>query len=144
MSLLVIDPTSPTPPFEQLRAQLLAQMHAGDLAAGTRLPTVRQLASDLGLAPGTVARAYKELEAAGAIETRGRRGTFVAWSPDAGERRVQELATQLAAVAREHRVAPERVRAVVDSALDSDPTQGESGLTRPPSGLTSTSAPADP
>lgn len=117
--MLVVDPVSPTPPFEQLRVQLLAQMHAGELAAGTRLPTVRQLASDLGLAPGTVARAYKELEAAGAIETRGRGGTFVAWSADAGERRVQELATRLAAVAREHRVPPERVRAAVDSALDS-------------------------
>jgi DNA-binding transcriptional regulator YhcF (GntR family) len=117
MRLLVVDPASPTPPFEQLRVQLLAQMQAAELAAGARLPTVRQLASDLGLAPGTVARAYKELEAAGAIETRGRGGTFVAWSPDAGERRVQELAAQLAAAAREHRVPAERVRAALDGAL---------------------------
>jgi DNA-binding transcriptional regulator YhcF (GntR family) len=106
-------------PYEQLRARLLAEMQDGTRAAGSRLPTVRALAEQLGLAPGTVARAYKELEAAGAIETRGRGGTFVAWSADAGERRVQELATQLAAVAREHRVPPERVRAAVDSALDS-------------------------
>ncbi|HET8895722.1 MAG: GntR family transcriptional regulator [Actinomycetota bacterium] len=118
MSLRPIDPASPTPPFEQLRSQLLAQMQAGDLAAGTRLPTVRQLASDLGIAPGTVARAYKELEAAGAIETRGRAGTFVAWSPDAGERRIQELATQLAAVARELGVPADRVRAALGAALD--------------------------
>jgi len=117
VSLLVIDPASPTPPFEQLRAQLLAQMQAGELAAGARLPTVRQLASDLGLAPGTVARAYKELEASGAIETRGRAGTVVAWSADAGERRVQQLAAQLAAVAREHRVPATRVRALLDAAL---------------------------
>jgi DNA-binding transcriptional regulator YhcF (GntR family) len=118
MTLLVIDPASPTPPFEQLRAQLLAQMQAAELAAGARLPTVRQLAADLGLAPGTVARAYKELEAAGAIETRGRGGTFVAWSPDAGERRVQELTAQLVAVARENGVPPVRVRAALDAALD--------------------------
>ena len=118
MSLLVIDPASPTPPFEQLRSQLLAQMQAGELAAGTRLPTVRQLASDLGLAPGTVARAYKELESAGAIETRGRAGTVVAWSADAGERRVQQLATQLASVAREVGMPAARVRATLDAALD--------------------------
>jgi DNA-binding transcriptional regulator YhcF (GntR family) len=117
VSLLTVDPASAVPPFEQLRVQLLAQMQAGALVAGTRLPTVRQLASDLGLAPGTVARAYKELEAAGAIETRGRGGTFVAWSPDAGERRVQELTAQLAAVAREHRVPAATVRAALDAAL---------------------------
>lgn len=117
MNLIAIDPASPVPPFEQLRAQLFAQMQSGGLVAGARLPTVRQLAADLGLAPGTVARAYKELEAASAIETRGRSGTFVAWSADVGERRVQELAAQLAAVAREHRVSAERVRTAVEAAL---------------------------
>ncbi|MFT4283800.1 MAG: GntR family transcriptional regulator [Protaetiibacter sp.] len=72
-------------PYERLRDRLLAEMRDGTRAAGSRLPTVRALAEELGLAPGTVARAYKELEAAGAIETRGRNGTLVAWSPDAGD-----------------------------------------------------------
>lgn len=117
MNILTIDPASPVPPFEQLRTALLARMQDGALPAGSRLPTVRQLAADLGIAPGTVARAYKELEASGAIETRGRGGTVVAWSPDAGERRVQELAAQLSAAARENGVAAERVRALVDAAL---------------------------
>jgi len=117
MTLLTIDPASAVPPFEQLRVQLLTQMQEGTLAAGVRLPTVRQLAADLGIAPGTVARTYRELEASGAIETRGRGGTVVAWSRDAGERRVQELASQLAAAAREHRVSPEHVRTLLDAAL---------------------------
>ena len=104
-------------PYERLRARLLEEMRSGERPAGSRLPTVRGLASDLGLAPGTVARAYKELEAEGAIETRGRGGTFVAWSPDAGERRVQELAAQLAAVAREHALSPAHVHALVEAAL---------------------------
>ncbi len=116
-SRLRIDAASPVPPFEQLRAQILDQMREGALPAGARLPTVRQLAADLGVAPGTVARAYKELEAVGAIETRGRNGTLVAWSPDAGERRVQELAAQLAQVSRESAVPGDRVRAIVDAAL---------------------------
>jgi DNA-binding transcriptional regulator YhcF (GntR family) len=105
-------------PYERLRSRLLDEMRSGERPAGSRLPTVRGLASDLGLAPGTVARAYKELEAEGAIETRGRGGTFVAWSPDAGERRVQELAAQLAAVAREHGVPAARLRGIIEAALD--------------------------
>lgn len=114
---VTIDPGSAVPPFEQLRTALLARMHDGTLPAGARLPTVRQLAADLGIAPGTVARAYKELEAGGAIQTRGRGGTVVAWSEDAGERRVQELAAQLAAAARENGVSAERIRSLLDAAL---------------------------
>lgn len=118
MTLVVVDPASGTPPFEQVRGQLLELMQRGELTAGTRLPTVRQLAADLGVAPGTVARAYKELEALGAIETRGRLGTIVAWSPDAAERRVQELAVQLAAAAREAGVPAARTLDLVRRALD--------------------------
>ncbi|CAH0299318.1 HTH-type transcriptional repressor YtrA [Arthrobacter sp. Bi26] len=72
---------SPVPPFEQIRAQITSLITVGTLAPGTRLPTVRSLASDLGLAAGTVARAYKELELAGLIETRRRNGTVVAGKP---------------------------------------------------------------
>ncbi len=77
MNLLRIDPDSRVPPYEQLRTQIAAMTVTGELAAGQKLPTVRQLATDLGLAPNTVARAYRELEADGVITTQGRRGTFV-------------------------------------------------------------------
>ncbi len=72
------DPNSNTPLFEQLRATVIDAVRDGRLPAGTRLPTVRDLAVELGLAANTVARAYRELEGAGIVETRGRRGTFVA------------------------------------------------------------------
>lgn len=72
-----IDPSGELPPFEQLKAQVIARIGAGELIAGTRLPAVRQLATDLGIAPNTVARAYRELEADGFLETRGRNGTIV-------------------------------------------------------------------
>lgn len=75
--ILRVDPGSPVPPYEQMRAQITTMIGSGVLPLGTRLPTIRQLASDLGLAGGTVARAYRELEAEGAIVTRGRHGTFV-------------------------------------------------------------------
>lgn len=77
MNLLSIDPGDDVAPFEQIRSQLAALVAHGDLVAGQKLPTVRQLAADLGLAVNTVARAYRELEADGVISTQGRRGTFV-------------------------------------------------------------------
>jgi DNA-binding transcriptional regulator YhcF (GntR family) len=73
-----VDQTSGVPPYDQLRRQLTALAEAGELVPGTRLPPVRQAAADLGLAANTVARAYRELEAAGVVVTRGRKGTFVA------------------------------------------------------------------
>ncbi len=72
-----IDPRGEHPPFEQLKAQVIARIAGAELIAGTRLPAVRQLATDLGIAPNTVARAYRELEADGFLETRGRNGTVV-------------------------------------------------------------------
>ena len=75
---LSVDPSSGVPPFEQVREGIRSQVEFGALAPGFRLPTVRALAGSLDLAVNTVARAYKELEALGVVETRGRAGTFVA------------------------------------------------------------------
>jgi DNA-binding transcriptional regulator YhcF (GntR family) len=73
-----IDARAAGPLFDQLRTQIIDGVRDGRLSPGTRLPTVRELAGQLGLAVNTVARAYRELEAAGILETRGRFGTFVA------------------------------------------------------------------
>lgn len=75
---LSLDPTSTLPPSEQVRAAIEAGVADGTLPVGTRLPTVRGLATDLGLAANTVAKAYRELERSGVVETRGRAGTYVA------------------------------------------------------------------
>jgi len=74
---LSVDTSSGVPPFEQVREGIRTQVASGTLAPGLRLPPVRSLAADLDLAANTVARAYKELEALGVVETRGRAGTFV-------------------------------------------------------------------
>lgn len=79
-----VDLGSPTPPYEQIRLQISALIAAGGLTAGTRLPAVRRLAADLGLAAGTVARAYKELEQSGLTETRRRNGTVIVGLPASG------------------------------------------------------------
>jgi GntR family transcriptional regulator len=73
-----VDLADPTPPFEQLRRQIATLIETGQLAPGERLPPVRQLARDLGIAPGTVARAVQELEQAGLVQTRRGGGTTVA------------------------------------------------------------------
>jgi DNA-binding transcriptional regulator YhcF (GntR family) len=74
---LAVNTNSPVPPYEQVRAQVVAMIQAGALMQGDRLPPLRQLAADLGLAVGTVARAYRELEAAGLIRSRRGGGTRV-------------------------------------------------------------------
>jgi DNA-binding transcriptional regulator YhcF (GntR family) len=83
LRIVIATDTGAMPPFAQVRTQIADQARSGTLPAGTRLPTVRDLADRLGVAPGTVARAYKELEADQVIETRGRNGTFVSAGDDA-------------------------------------------------------------
>lgn len=73
-----VDADADKPLFDQLRVQIIEGIRDGRLSPGTRLPTVRELAGQIGLAVNTVARAYRELESAGVVETRGRYGSFVA------------------------------------------------------------------
>jgi len=75
--ILLVDATLPLPAYEQIRQQVVRMVTAGTLLPGTRMPTIRQLASDLQLAKGTVAKAYAVLEEAQVLETRGHRGSFV-------------------------------------------------------------------
>lgn len=106
VTLLRIDAGGAVAPYEQLRSQLARMIAEGELTAGQKLPTVRQLAADLGLAANTVARCYRELEVDGIISTQGRRGTFVRSSilDGNGESPVpadaQTAATQFASTAR--------------------------------------------
>lgn len=98
-------------------AELKQQIVAAALPTGTKLPTVRALAEQLGLAVNTVAKAYRELEDAGVIETRGRNGSFVALSADAAERSLQEAAAAYAARSRTLGVPADRALEHVRNAL---------------------------
>lgn len=123
-----IDSGASTAPFEQIREQIAALVAAGELPVGTRLPPVRALAETLSLAPGTVARAYRELEAAGVVETRGRAGTIVAGGVDALERELQAAAAVYAARARELGVTGEAALRVVGVALTASLVPGEQSV----------------
>jgi DNA-binding transcriptional regulator YhcF (GntR family) len=116
--VITLDPSSSTPPFEQVRAQLAARISAGELAAGTRLPPVRQLANDLGLAANTVARAYRDLEAAGLVETHGRGGTIVTAAGDRAREQLLAAARSYAALARDLGIEIGEALSLVRTALN--------------------------
>lgn len=112
-----IDASDSTPPFEQLRVQVRDAVAGGALVAGAKLPTVRALAGELGLAVNTVARAYRELEADGIIETRGRAGSFVALQGDPTERQAQDAAREFVARTRRLGLTDDAALALVQAAL---------------------------
>ena len=121
--VLRLDDAGTVPRFEQLRAQLAVMVAVGRLEPGCRLPTVRDLAAQLGLAPGTVARAYHQLELDGSAQGRGRLGTFVVDEPPHSEplrQRRERLATaadRFAFDIRQLGVDREAARQLLDEAL---------------------------
>lgn len=94
---MIITLSGSTPPTEQIRDQIRGLVSSGQLAADERLPSVRQLAKDLGVAVGTVAKAYKALEAEGFLTARTGGGTRVSRSAATTPRAVLDAARQLAA-----------------------------------------------
>jgi DNA-binding transcriptional regulator YhcF (GntR family) len=118
MPMITIDAASSVPPFEQVRSQLAEQIQGGRLPVGTRLPTVRGLALQLGLAANTVARAFGELEHAGLVRTRGRAGTTVSGSGDAGRERAAAAARDYAATVRGLGLSDDESLQIVRAALD--------------------------
>jgi DNA-binding transcriptional regulator YhcF (GntR family) len=115
---ITIDHDSTTPPYEQVRLRIADLAATGALTAGTRLPPVRKLAEDLGLAANTVARAYRELEQAGLVETRGRLGTVItsraARVPAEAQLAAQRYADRTRALGLPAGTALDLVRAALD------------------------------
>ncbi|MFF7332086.1 GntR family transcriptional regulator [Streptomyces sp. NPDC008150] len=104
-------------PYEQVRAQISEQARSGALPVGHRLPTVRGLAESLGLAPNTVAKAYRALEADGVIETRGRNGTYIAAAGNAADREAASAAQTYADRAHRLGLSEDAALAAVRDAL---------------------------
>lgn len=114
---IAVDPHSSVPPFEQVRTQIADLIGAGRMLPGDRLPTVRALAADLGLASNTVARAYKALEAGGLVEAHSRAGTRVANGQHTAEVALATLATSFAAAAHGAGLSEARALDLVRTAL---------------------------
>lgn len=117
---IAVDPDSGVAPWRQVRDQLLHLIRVGALPVGARLPTIRQLAGDLGLAAGTVARVYRELETAGVLRTARRQGTVVAGVPAAHGDELARAAAEFAARAAELGADPHTATAAVFAAWPPD------------------------
>jgi len=113
--VITIDTTLAEPPYDQVKRQISQLVAIGELHPGDKLPTVRRLAADLDLAPNTVARAYRELEAAGVLDTRGRAGTFV--TGDERSRAARQAAVEYAQRARELGLSPQEALGLVERSL---------------------------
>ena len=118
-----VDPQSSVPPYEQIRLRVVDLAAAGTLAIGAKLPSVRSLATELGVAANTVARAYRELEQAGVVVTAGRSGTAIAAGGDHISARTAEAANAFAAVVHELGVPTAKALAMVSAALERDTTR---------------------
>ncbi|MGN7190626.1 MULTISPECIES: GntR family transcriptional regulator [unclassified Curtobacterium] len=113
--LVALDAGGRVPPFEQVRSQIAAQITAGYLVDGERLPSVRALAEELGLAAGTVAKAYQLLEEADLVHTARGAGTRVV-RPVEVPGPVTEAARALVAAAREAGLSADQAAAAVHEA----------------------------
>lgn len=113
-----LDTESSVPPFEQVRLRILDLASSGELSVGSKLPPVRALANDLGVAANTVARAYRELEQAGIVVTAGRSGTAIASGGDKIAAQVAAAADSFAAVVRDLGVPQAQALRIVNAALD--------------------------
>jgi DNA-binding transcriptional regulator YhcF (GntR family) len=121
--VIELDLGSTVPPYDQVRTQITAMVESGVLATGTRLPPIRQLAGDLGVSASTIARAYRELEQRGVIETKGRNGTVVSSTTPLDEtgrrQRVAEAADAFARTARHAGIGLDQALAAVRHAFES-------------------------
>jgi GntR family transcriptional regulator len=115
---LRLDPTSALPVFEQIQTQVVDLIGTGRWPGGTTLPPVRALAEQLGVAAGTVAKAYRALEQEGFVTTAGRRGTVVADQPlDVPEHLRRQLRSALQPLL-DAGLTPGQVVRLVQSVLD--------------------------
>lgn len=118
-AIFTVDTASPVPAYEQLIECVTNGIASGALETDDRIPPVRSLAAELGLAAGTVAKAYRTMEASGLIETRGRKGTFIAQSSDDRHAAACSAAAEyLDRAAGELHYSPEECLQIVQRMLD--------------------------
>ncbi len=91
----------PRPIYEQLQDQLRRLILNGALETQEKLPSVRELSSELAINPNTIQRAYRGLEAQGFIYTIAGKGSFVAALEEVDQGRIQELKEKFISTATE-------------------------------------------
>ena len=125
MLILTIDRSLEDPVYHQVADQLRRLVASGDLVPGTALPSVRQLARDLGVNLNTIARAYRLLESEGFLVIHDRAGVVVA-SPaeeiehSARAKLLDEMSTTLARLRQAGMTSKELLRVVQREVLAID------------------------
>jgi DNA-binding transcriptional regulator YhcF (GntR family) len=102
--MLQVDASAPLPVYEQIRVQITRLVATGQLRGGQRLPSIRQLALDLGVAKATVSKAYEQLERDAVVRADRRLGTVVAevdLDPAVAAAELAEAAQQFAIAAHQ-------------------------------------------
>ncbi len=112
---LTLDTVSGLPIYRQIVDWVKLNVAGRTLTPGSQLPTVRQLAVDLGVNINTVARAYMELERMGVVHTLRGKGTFVAEKELAEDElrrsaKLRDLVTEILSKAAEFGFGPDEVR----------------------------------
>lgn len=116
---VAIDTSSPMPVYEQLRSQLQRLISSGQLSVGERLPTIRQMARDLGVASATVSRVYDLLAHDGWVAAAGRHGTVVQPGSQtlAMQQELNEAVKHLALLAEQLEIDRDTLVRLLDEAL---------------------------
>lgn len=110
--MIIIDPKSRTPIFEQIKDQILNMINTGELKTDDKLPSVRQLASELDLNVNTIKRAYQELESERVTYSLLGKGVFVSKTAVANEIVLENAEKELIRILSSSKakgISPERV-----------------------------------
>lgn len=103
--MIQLDPTSRVPVYQQIKEQITELIVMGVFPPESRLPSVRALATETGLNPNTVQKAYQELEGEGVIYTVGGKGCFVGGRENAAEANRERAENELRETLRQARLA---------------------------------------
>lgn len=101
MSMIQLNYRDSKPIYEQIKEGLRRLVITGAIATDEKLPSVRELASELAINPNTIQRAYRELETEGYIYTVSGKGSFAAEQSDVNGRRNEELLKEFDEIVRE-------------------------------------------
>jgi GntR family transcriptional regulator len=127
--MLVLNRMSTVAPYEQISAQIRTLIVSDQLHPGHLLPSIRQLARDLNVAPNTVVRAYNELEQEGFVVISARRGVIVAEA--SAEQKVAEKSRQLKQLVADFLIGVKQLGVSIDEAYQEMQRQAETSLHTP-------------
>jgi GntR family transcriptional regulator len=125
--IISIDPEQRRPIYVQIMDEVRRARVLGTLRSGDALPSVRQLAAELGVNPNTVKQAYHELEREGVVEMRRGQGTYLAdGGPDGRERKrlLKDVAQRALLDAQRHGASPDELLEAIRKVAGSNHTEG--------------------